>query len=48
MAYLYFSSVFDTVDIVHFRSLGGNEIGPEGAQNLAKVLEINTTLTSLK
>ena len=48
MGYLYFSSVFDIVNLAYFRSLYENEIGPEGAIGLGKSLEINTSLTELK
>ena len=48
MGYLYFSSVFDAIDLVSLRSLRNNEIGDEGAIGLGKSLEINTTLTELK
>ena len=49
MGYLYFSSVFDVVNLACFRSLNGNlYIGPKGAIGLGKSLEINTTLTTLK
>ena len=40
--------VFLTVNIQWFRSLGVNNIGAKGAQSLAKVLEINATLTTLE
>ena len=48
MGYLYFSSVFDAINLAFSRSLGQNEIGDEGAIGLGKSLEINTTLTELK
>ena len=48
MGYLYFSNVFDVVNLVSFRSLDRNEIGDEGAIGLSKSLGINTTLTTLR
>ena len=48
MGYLYFSSVFDAINLASCCSLSMNEIGSEGAIGLGKALEINTTLTTLK
>ena len=45
--YIYFSSVFDAINLASFRSLMSNKIGDKGAIGLGKGLEINTTLTSL-
>ena len=47
MGYLYFSSVFDAINLASLRSLESNEIGDEGAIGLGKGLEINATLTTL-
>ena len=47
MGYLYFSNVFDVVNLASFRSLYRNDIGDEGAIGLGKGLEKNTSLTSL-